>query len=1106
MQLFTNASFAATIVHQGRLIAIARSTATGDPAYLYSLQLDDGTWTSPQALVLPNLDPDPSVAAWLGLPEHRNFAVALNYRYATSDVVPAAPFQAASDEQYVFLFRQSPTNTIYVDRFVFNMNTSTLDATWEVRYQASHQRYHPQDSSDLLYYTDNENRPFFEPTTELLIGHNLTGGAFSVTRVLSATNKEARWQIVSIDSKTGNVVLTSYGSSDAFPFDATDKTISYQDQQGLLETLVVPGFSQSTIQVSGLPGSYAALPPAACLYQTRASVSAANARGTTVVKTEMRLMIALSVASGPAAIFDLAIGLDGNPAQPAATVPLAPLALGTKPSMSTGSRGLTYAAYLMPMAAASGAMALQEFGDGFVYFTFPSANHASIAVAMCYDTLNGWWSAQSVAGSAAIRAPGEWLETGIREALPTPVVATIGPAADPSANPSSNPVFVTFRGMLWNFFQDRWTPVVPWGNSPSTVLAVSSVTPPPEPPFSYTPEGYAIDGDLQLWSFLGGNWTRELDPPYSPKTVLAVSLFGFDSGFAIDGQSRQLLRFRGQAPGWTGVGGTPSAVLAMTGLDFDSGFAIDEDHRLSRYSEDKGMQAVNAPAVVLAVSAIDEEHGFAIDSGHRLWSFSWSLYSDDKWAPVANAPAMVLAVSALDQQSGYAVDAKHQFWRFDGDQWSLVAGAPAGAVSQVAALETGAIATDDQGNVTGTLERAYTVLDADGNVLLVPFSVGALTTEFVGDMAIDSHLIGYIEGAPPVPSVNMTNPSGGYTSMTSVTYLEAQSTQRRWASSRNVGIDASVDAKRGWWVNKLTVNYSWLTQEQVTTSATLQVSSTFQMTGTFDTQLGQFVPENRGLALVNTASAKVFALRLASDESTLVGYRYVANPDASKVQALSFFIDPAYQQCGQLKSYVRGSLADELQSEIMREQRAREAYYLQYDATAFSKLPSLAAVSQTQLMANYSWSAAGFHKEEPTYTGSRNTGTGGNFQFLEMMGYSAESPKDAPVKWSFQAMLGGHLNLNVMKDDTESNTASLTTSFDPSKLDPGLKTGQVASYNWVTFCTDESVSNFDDFYSKVIDKRWLVGGAGDAKLLAPMMKARRPIWRILHCVTEIVPA
>jgi hypothetical protein len=209
-------------------------------------------------------------------------------------------------------------------------------------------------------------------------------------------------------------------------------------------------------------------------------------------------------------------------------------------------------------------------------------------------------------------------------------------------------------------------------------------------------------------------------------------------------------------------------------------------------------------------------------------------------------------------------------------------------------------------------------------------------------------------------------------------------------------------------------------------------------------------------------------------------------------------------QSGQLKSYGRGSLADELRSKITREQRAREAYYLQYDANAFSKLPSLAGVSQTQLMANYSWSAAGLRKEEPTYTGSRNTGTGGNFQFLEMMGYSAASPTDAVLKWSFQAMLGGHLNLNVMKDETESNTASLTTSFDPSKLDSG-KSGQVASYNWVTFCTDESVSNFDDFYFKVIDRSWLLGGSGDAKLLAQMMKARRPVWRILHCVTDIVP-
>jgi hypothetical protein len=103
-----------------------------------------------------------------------------------------------------------------------------------------------------------------------------------------------------------------------------------------------------------------------------------------------------------------------------------------------------------------------------------------------------------------------------------------------------------------------------------------------------------------------------------------------------------------------------------------------------------------------------------------------------------------------------------------------------------------------------------------------------------------------------------------------------------------------------------------------------------------------------------------------------------------------------------------------------------------------------------------------------------------------MMGYAAESPIPTPgVKWSFQAMLGGHLNLNVMKDEQQSDTASLHTIFDQTRLDSvGLKKGQVAGYSWVTFCTDESVSHFDDFYFKVIDKSWLVGGSPDAQSLA----------------------
>jgi hypothetical protein len=438
--------------------------------------------------------------------------------------------------------------------------------------------------------------------------------------------------------------------------------------------------------------------------------------------------------------------------------------------------------------------------------------------------------------------------------------------------------------------------------------------------------------------------------------VLAVSALSFDTGFAIDAD-HQLLSF--YQSGSEGVYRAPPT-LAVSGRNIDRAFAIDENRELWKFHYEEiqapWTKVMSAPAIVLAVSAVDDKSGFAIDGSHRLWSFS-----DDQWTQVPNAPAVVLAVSACAAQAGYAIDDKHQLWRFDQDQWSLVPGAPtAVAATQVAAVETGAITTDAQGTVTGTLERAYTVLDSNGNVSMIPFSVGELTTEFVGDMMIASHLIGYIEGAAPVPSVNMTNPGGGYNSMTSVTYSESHTTVRRWASSRNVGIDATVDARRAWFVNKLSAKYSWLAQEQVTTSDTLAVNSQCTIMGAFDTKLGQYVAANQGVALVNVASAKIFALRLASDQNTLVGYRYVANPAASGVMDVSFMMDPAYVQCGQLESYMRDSLADDLEVEIMREQRAREAYYLQYDANAFSQLPTLAEVSQTQFMARYSWSTREF--------------------------------------------------------------------------------------------------------------------------------------------------
>ena len=64
---------------------------------------------------------------------------------------------------------------------------------------------------------------------------------------------------------------------------------------------------------------------------------------------------------------------------------------------------------------------------------------------------------------------------------------------------------------------------------------------------------------------------------------------------------------------------------------------------------------------------------------------------------------------------------------------------------------------------------------AGGNSI-TGFKVGDLSVEWVGQAQFDPQLMGYIEGAPPVPSENLTVDADGYTGASSVTLTEATDT------------------------------------------------------------------------------------------------------------------------------------------------------------------------------------------------------------------------------------------------------------------------------------------------------------------------------------------
>ena len=636
MLLFTGASHLVTLV-QGRVVVIARVNSGGRFSYFCRLQKDDHSWASPQALTLPNYPPDPSVKDWLD--QHANFKVRLDYNYATATVVPDAPFQAVSDDRYIHLFRQSPTSSIYVDRFVFNATSFSLDPVWQVRYQSSRQRYQPADKTDTQSYVDNDGKTFYEPTTELKIGHNLAGGAFSVVRVPSATATETRWQIVStvlsetnrFDGTPVAIVVTGYGYSEAWPFDVNDKDLSYTDQ-GHVQTFKVAGFAKWTVALPGLASyNQAAAVPAATLYHARQSVANHARAGTTVIKNDLRMMIALAVddpsSHDPAddayatriAVLDLAVGLDGNPARPAASMQLAALALGDKPSLSKADYGLTYAGYVLSLSGTKmwGAPSLLDSSDGFVHLRFLGGDYHPVA--MFYDTKNGWWANVGSADSGAILNPPAWvagLGNGVKWALPPP---GLGHSSDPgSSEVPFKAYLVNIGGQLWSSSSTQGSGWSPDPDFSGSVVAVSGSL--------YQQiefEWYLIDGDNQLWHRLGREgWAR--DQHHAPATVLAVS--GTDEAWhLVDGDNK--LWYRASNGDWGADNHNPPAVVRSVSGAPGAWCLIDVNGKLwYRAGNDNwGTDQHNPPAVVRAVSGTDvgviesKAGWYLIDGDDHLW-------------------------------------------------------------------------------------------------------------------------------------------------------------------------------------------------------------------------------------------------------------------------------------------------------------------------------------------------------------------------------------------------------------------------------------------------------------------------------------------------------
>ncbi len=516
------------------------------------------------------------------------------------------------------------------------------------------------------------------------------------------------------------------------------------------------------------------------------------------------------------------------------------------------------------------------------------------------------------------------------------------------------------------------------------------------------------------------------------------------------------------------------------------------------------------------------------------------------------------------------------------DYTTTIAGRP--GVAEYADLQTAA-----GGAISGVFKRCYAAVGADGGWRLITgFKVGDMTADWVGQAQFDPQLIGYVEGAPPVPSENLTVASDGYAGASSVSLTDAATTTYTYSSSRNAGIDASlevstsvgdksqtlvglveIEAPLGLGVGEMELetvvdtnvsggaslsvdtSTSWLASSQSGMGSTLTQVSTLDLTGhqepatavAFPALGPRWVPDNTGLALVQSQTADIYALRLVHT-GALIAYQMLPNPDIPRDwNLITFPIDPHYTKQGTLdgkvglqpdsdypaaltyspdSSYFKPIEAYQLKQGIDQQEADLATFFAQYDAGPGGlSADTMAAVPQPtkrSLANTYVWTAAGgrFAETEQTLD-TRSETTGGSFTLNTALGANVTADvafATVALTLDVTASVGAHLELDVSKTSDSETAFEVDVTDDPERDISTVNgagvvakiPGKVDAYRFMTFYLAPQSGFHDAFYNQVVDPIWLAQSTDpDA---AALRQARQPdrqpaCWRVLHRVTYV---
>lgn len=488
--------------------------------------------------------------------------------------------------------------------------------------------------------------------------------------------------------------------------------------------------------------------------------------------------------------------------------------------------------------------------------------------------------------------------------------------------------------------------------------------------------------------------------------------------------------------------------------------------------------------------------------------------------------------------------------------------------------EYGDIQFDSQGNLIGAFKRCYSFI-LDGKWQIVTgYKVGDMVTEWIGQVQFAPQLIGFIEGAPPVPSENLTQPSvemigdlDDYNQASVIELVEAEETTHTYSATKEGGFDMEVEfglkfgAKSESEVGFIAItnveestflvglrgrfeaSWGWLEEASAAVSRATGKTTSLELRGRYTTPKEtehepfgrRFVPDNVGLAVVQSETADVFALRLRHN-GALIAFQMRPNPDIPKDwNIIHFPINPRYVKQGALdgkigpvpdvdypnalayssdSSYFKPLEAYALKNRITREESALQTYYDQYaaqDKGRPASMPSesareiagLQALTQQihrNLVNTYVWTADGGLFAETQQTMDVQTETyGGSYDFKGMGGTDltlAFAIMKVAMQFELNAMFGGHQHLSVNKSK-ESKTAFqlnvnldkverdiyqrdpndrkivLLDESDPKRPKPIKSPYKVDAYRFMSFYLEPEYDHHDQFYNRVVDPMWL---------------------------------